>query len=312
MNPNKIPRSLARSLPGGRSAEKMLAYLIDMAVYKPRLRAGGVDASRLLILGTIARSGTHYMMLLLANYLRLLLSSDEAVTPSLMNSMFPNNWHINYLSYHKAPFGPFFDAPLKAGDVDLSAAGLDDVTRSHALFQTVYWRRTKVLHLYRNPLDYSVSLFNYKYKNRENADRSVQSPKDVLEQRFENYSNMYNSYKGAAMSGKYNLLRFSYEALIQDPQFYLDATIRWLGLEPETDLVEIAVRRASIKQTKEAEARGEKVNPTAVGLRGSFISSGQIGQWRDFYTDKELKYWKNRFAEKDIDLDSFVLRPHET
>ena len=87
----------------------------------------------------------------------------------------------------------------------------------------------------------------------------------------------------------------------------MDAFLRWLGLEPSADVVEMAVDSSTIKRTKEQEAKGDIVNPTAIGLKGSFISSGAIGQWRKHYSEVDLVHWEKRFNAKGIDLKSFIL-----
>ena len=58
---------------------------------------------------------------------------------------------------------------------------------------------------------------------------------------------------------------------------------------------------------QKAEEKGGNVNPDAKNLKGSFISSGKIGQWKNYYSNEDFTYWKDRFKNKGIDLNSFIL-----
>ena len=81
-----------------------------------------------------------------------------------MNQMLPNNWHLHYMSYNKLPLGPLVEKMPHSPNNLIKNINLDDITRSHSIFQEIFWQNSQILHLYRNPLDYSVSLFNYKHK----------------------------------------------------------------------------------------------------------------------------------------------------
>jgi hypothetical protein len=70
--------------------------------------------------------------------------------------------------------------------------------------------------------------------------------------------------------------------------------------------VKIAVENSSIQSVQKAESVGSKVNPDAIGLKGSFISSGKVGQWLSYYSKEEYEYWRTRFGSRAIDLDDLV------
>jgi len=307
VNVNRLMRHVGRYVPAYSLIEKSMNKSVNKGYYRNRLSEVGLVDSDMLIVGTVARSGTHYAMLLLANYIAHSAGQKDGYSPSEMNDLFPNNWHLSYLNYHNIPFGPYNNRSIAVPDKRINCLGVNEITRSHAVFQRVFWKNSKVLHLYRNPLDYSVSLYNYKHKKRPDLPDRLASPNDVLELKFENYVAMYKSYVQAARSGKYRLFRLAYEELIRSPEFYLDAILRWMGLEPSADIVVKAVESSSIKRTKEQEAKGSVVNPTALGLKGSFISSGVVGQWRSHYSDSEFRYWEQKFESEGINLNSFIL-----
>lgn len=299
-------RRVLSPLPFSSLVEGVFQVGVKKGFYEKRLKDLGLSSSDILIIGTIARSGTHFVMLLLANYIYLAAKRGEC-SPTLMNELFPNNWHIAYLNYHNIPFGPFVSKDVVRPSEDIKLIGVKEVTRSHSVFQTRLWKESRVLHLYRNPLDYAVSLYNYKHKKRPDLPNRLSSPSEVLEQRFDNYVAMYNSYRDAAAAGSFRILRLSYEELVSAPQFYLESILRWLGVEPDLSLIEKAVQGSSIGRIVSQEKEGHKVNPTAHGLAGSFVSSGQIGQWKKHFTANELSRWEKKFHQHNIDLNEFNL-----
>ena len=51
------------------------------------------------------------------------------------------------------------------------------------------------------------------------------------------------------------------------------------------------------------------MNPAAKDLKGSFISSGKIGQWKKYYNNSDYNYWEKKFSNHGIDLNAFILEP---
>ena len=304
---NQLIRDFGKKMPFGGAVDTAFRYSTYQTHYKPLVKSNNICEEDMLVIGTIARSGTHYMMILLANYLAKLGDINSSIGPSEMNEIFPNNWHLHYMSYHKLPLGPFNLLEPKNPNANIKKIGLTEVTRSHSLFQKIYWRKSPVLHLYRNPLDYAVSLYNYKHKKRPDLPDRCASPNEVLELKFQNYVAMYKSYQSAAKDGKYTVLRISYENLITQPAFYLTAVLQWLGYEPIKEVIESTVIASSINKIKIAEQAGAKVNPDAIDLKGSFISSGQIGQWKNHFDSKLLSKWTDAFYKEGIDLNTFIL-----
>jgi hypothetical protein len=302
-------RKVGKKLPFGRSFENVLRHTIYQLYYKNYLIKNNIQENRLLILATIARSGTHYMMILLSNYINYISGGNRSIGPSDMNKMLPNNWHLSYMSYRNIPFGPYHVNSIVTPDKRLKFLGLSDITRSHSIFQKVFWKNGNILHLYRNPLDYSVSLFNYKHKKRIGKKNPANSPQEVLNEKFANYVEMYKSYIEATNSGKYKIFRLPYELLIKDPEYYLYAVLTWLGIDPKKEIISRAVLTSSIKNVKKAEETGAKVNPAAKDLKGSFISSGKIGQWKKYYNNSDYNYWEKKFSNHGIDLNAFILEP---
>ena len=266
--------------------------------YEMNLRSLGTSKKDLLILATIAKSGTHYMKFLFANYVKLASGPDEGpVSPTEMNTMLPNIWHNAYLG----PRNYEDPTPL------LDSLHLHDIPRSHYSYQPYHWDDSKVLHLYRNPLDYAVSLFHYKYTNRTHLSGAVADPGDALNLRLDNYAQIYSSYREAARQGTGSLLRFSYEDLVRYPETCLRIVVKWLGVEPEPSIIQKAARYSSRDTVSQMEEAGETINPTATNFTGTFVRDGSIGQWKEYFDSAAVDTVSEKFGRYGIDLDEFTL-----
>jgi hypothetical protein len=280
---------------------------LNYPLYSHYLKKNNVDKSKLLILGTIPRSGTHLMKFLFANYINLIKFGFEskAITPSEMNSFFPNNYQYSYINLKARPFGKVYVNNIEKPINLLKYIGLDDFTRSHAYFQRVYWKNSPVLHTYRNPLDYSVSMFNYMFKNR-NSNLKINSPMEVFDQYSEYYISMYLSYFEASKKAKFKILRLSYEQLVKETEVSFSIILHWLGLEPNEIYISEASKRSSIKKVNTLEEiTKSQINPAASLKKGSFISSGKTGQWKDYFSNSDIELVEMKLNKYAVSLDDF-------
>jgi hypothetical protein len=280
--------------------------------YRRYLLSNSVESSRLLILGTLPRSGTHFIKFLFANYLKINSEglSSTFVSPSEMNEYFPNNFQYSYLNLKKRPLGRVFVNNIKEPTKLLKLMDLDDFTRTHYSFQFQYWKNSPVLHSFRNPLDFSVSIFNYMFKNRQNVE-VVKNPFDAFLHYQDYYCRTYLSYLEASTSCNYKLLRISYEDLITDPCSIFSLILSWLGLEPKLNYVEEACFRSSIKNVNKLEKHHKtSINPKAELKTGSFVSSGNIGQWKSFFSPSQIDIVEEKLNLYKISLDDFQLETY--
>jgi hypothetical protein len=279
--------------------------------YLRRLRSYELNPENVLVLGTIARSGTHYMLILFANYINLMSSDKEEygngrVTPETMSNYFPNNWHLNYFGYKRfSMLNPFPEKILKPTEL-IDIINLSDIVRTHYEFQPSFWKNCNVLHIYRNPLDYSVSLFNYMYINRGDT-TTYKNPYDLLLDRIDSYIDIYKSYKDASSSGRYKVMRISYESLVSNPEYYFSQVLLWLGVSSDSNKVKQSVYNASIKNVKKFQEKGGKVNPTAKLKNNKFVNSGLIGQWKNYYTNEQKKRIEHLMLKRNVNLDDFCI-----
>ena len=290
-------------------------FLQDYA-YKSRLKNLKINKNKLVILATLPRSGTHYMQRLLAN--ALVLNADNIARNEDYNfpvdikktsQMFPNNWHTSYFNYHNYPFNECKNLCFYTPDSLVKKFGFDDFTRSHSIHQDKLFKGSKIIHLRRNPLDYFVSLYFYKYKKRDRDTDKIKSPMDVFYKYRKYYISMLLSYDEAFRKSENKIYIQTYESLIENPGIVLHQILLFLGLDISIDLCDKAALFSSIDSVKKQENMGQVVNPTAYKLKGSFTNSGAIGQWKKFFNKNQIQEISEFFILNNYLLDNFQLEP---
>jgi hypothetical protein len=257
-----------------------------------------IDKSRLLILATTPRSGTNYMQFLFANYLKLLSgTSDGPVDANTKNSMLPNTWAASYISQKS------FQTPTS----NLKLIGLDDLVATHTRYQDPHWNNSKVLHIYRNPLDFVVSTYFFVYEYRTSRVGNMANPVDVMDNHLGAYADVYRSFREAARSGNRNLLRVAYEDLITYPAATFRIILRWLGLEADISLVELATQLSSTESIRKLEDRDGPIDPVIDTPGGRFVRDGSIGQWKKYFRPEDVDLARSKLASFGVSLDEFTL-----
>ena len=274
--------------------------------YEIFLRRIGSSKREILILATITKSGTHYMRFLIANYIKHLRNrQDDPVAAREIDVLFPNGWHHAYLGGHsyKSP------TPL------LRLIGLHDIPRSHIPFQRLLWNNSRVLHVYRNPLDYAVSLYMYKYEYYEHLSGTMSGPVEVLDAHLDEYVEMYLSFRKTEKKDNTSLLSIAYEDLIRYPEVSLATVLRWLGFEPVPAVVDKAVQFSSEHLTALVGA-GEiwqrngtvPVNPKLISdFTNKLIEKGSVGSWKDYFEKPDIRRIEKRLDGFGINLYDFIL-----
>lgn len=194
------------------------------------LNLNNIDPKKICVLATTTKTGTHFLRLMLAKYLELLLTEKNTSNDSLIDKYFPNSWHSSYT------FGKRFINPYLK---DLKGTYLEDLPRSHMPLNKS-WYRSKVIHTFRNPLDQSVISFFTKHK-LENKN-IFESPYHLFLETFQSIIFEYESF--LENNNQDNVLRISFESLIQNPSVSLISIINYLGIEYNDNLLKKSVNYA--------------------------------------------------------------------
>jgi len=258
---------------------------------------------------SIAKSGTTYFRLVFANYVQLVYGDpDQRIDyAELSQRFFPNRILSSMrpdLEYEPAPPGHV-----------IRRAGYEDFLWDHSWeYAHLLGRGSRVVHLYRNPLDALVSQYFYFWENRPEKERihkevpgsPIRDPFSFLPYFLPEYSRHYRRLRHLARS-KSNVLRVPYEKLIGDPIPTYADTLRWLGLDVDSSAVEEAVARSGKKAVRAEEAETGNAIHAWPGFKGSFIRSGRIGEWREYLSDSQVEEIRRELAGRDISLDEFQL-----
>ena len=218
----------------------------------------------------------------------------------------PNNWFTSYFNYKKLGFSSIsnlkYQKPIKIfGD------HIDDITRTHSFYLPELFNGSKVIHLRRNPLDFFTSLYFYKFKKR--GDSLIKSPYEVFIKYRDYYIDLIKSYNLANQNQNSQLFSTTCENLILNQADVLHQILLFLNIDLSLTKCRQAAEAASIKKVKNHEESGQKVNPTANNLKGSFINSGKIGEWEKYFDKYEYFEIKKYFKMRGLDLESFQLKP---
>ena len=194
------------------------------------LKLNNIDPKKICILATTTKTGTHFLRLMLAKYLELLLTENDTTDESLIDKYFPNSWHSSYT------FGKEFQKPNLR---ELKGLYLQDIPRSHMPLKKS-WYGSKVIHTFRNPLDHSVISFFTKHK-LENINR-FESPYHLFLETYQSTILEYESF--LENNNQDNVLRISFESLITSPHVSLISIINFLGINYDHNQLKKSVNYA--------------------------------------------------------------------
>ncbi|MDA9915852.1 sulfotransferase domain-containing protein [Luminiphilus sp.] len=189
----------------------------------------------LVLLITTTKTGTHYLRFLLAYYVLLLEAegnyNDVHVDHGLVDRFFPNSWHTSYTGV----------VPRINPDNRVAKwLKISDLPRSHMPLRVLPWRKTRIIHTYRNLDDQAVVSWFTKYACDKRLMSHYKSAQELRQATIEDNKAQYDSFR-ANDRNSINSLRVSFESLHREPANVLALVISWLGLEPNLQ----ACRRAA-------------------------------------------------------------------
>lgn len=247
-----------------------------------------------IILNSIRKSGTFYFRFLLTNY--LFLSCGKSTGPisyeEMQQRIFPNR---------------LFEVPHRvqpAGHV-IKSFHYEDFIYGHDYTFLKYSSASKIIHLYRNPLDTVVSRFFYTWKNRVDEEKKsmYQSPREVLDIVLSQFISHYKYLRDLA-GARANVMRIPYEILMRSTRDVLIMVFSWLNLPIDHSLIEKAIEYSSKEEIRKQEKkRGASI---VSELEGSFVRSGTIGEWKEYLSEEDVQYVRRRLKDENILLEEFI------
>jgi len=251
------------------------------------------------ILNSIQKSGTNYVRIFISNYLcDLTRSAEGPISFAETHNTFLPNCRDDYLvnpQNYRTPH-PIMDS-----------IPLDDFVYGHSS-QFLEFCQGRIVFLYRNPLDYIVSLYFYNWKHRPNRSDGGLAANDVIDRALDDrlYIYRYNFMKTLARR-RTNVLHMSYESLMTAPRESFATILSWLTIPLDYRSVETALRHSSFDVVRaEEESKGVPIVDRSK-FSGQFLRSGKIGQWREQFSDDDLCYLQNKLDRAGISLNEFIL-----
>lgn len=246
---------------------------------------------------TLMKSGTTYTLLFLANYINYLAGNRNAVSFDEMQSKF---------ILHS------LDGKIKEIDIELYLKEFRElketvikkrIIHTHEFFNSTLW--DKNISLYRNPLDFIISKYYYFYINRG---LKVSHPRKIYKELLDHFIITYNHQLDLKKNYPEKVLSVAYEDLMKSPKETFKNLISFMGLKIDNYGIEHAMKFSSKKEVKKMEReRGEAiVKKDGINFKGSFVRSGEVGEWKSYFNDKDINNIRNYLAESGIDYDDFI------
>lgn len=272
-------------------------YLLYTVFMKSKL----CSKKKIIILATISKTGTHYIRYVLAHYINLLYNKKtEKQSLNIVDDFFPHSWHIHY----------FFKKSLSKKLSD-SFLGYYDMPRSHFPCFRAY-HGSKIIHTYRNPLDYFSILWMMKYRYFAETYNQYLHPIELVDHHIEDFAIQYNSMK----NNTYNdIFRISFELLIRDTQNIFTQLFNWLGHKPSLDLLQDSInitnsiKTARIGACEKWQRNGTNAyNETEYNLFiKEFCELNSVGIWKKYFDSSMLDDISEKFHFFNISLSDFIL-----
>jgi len=252
-----------------------------------------------IVIRSIPKSGTQYLRLLISNYLLNYKKKSYKQIDyfQLHNSYFPNIRNRNFWGRSKY----INNDSIK--NLVLENKYLDFMYDHGCVIDRFnFLKPKKMILLYRNPLDQIVSLYNYKIKQRQ----KIRHPRDLIKKTINEYIRNYLFIKKNKNNPKVFIL--TYEDLISNPKNALIKIIKFLELPLNKNILSKVIESSSIEKVKKTERKYRSpIHLNETNNKVSFISSGNVGQWKKYFEKKDLILVKKILLNNNIKLEEFQL-----
>lgn len=265
-------------------AKKMIARVEDLDVKKDltenlealKARICEPDTIRLY---TLMKSGTNYFRLFFANYLTLLKDpACVAVTYGTLEEVLPRNSYKTF----------------ETGNPYLEQTDYKHFAYLHGAMN-IENTASKIITLHRNPLDFVVSYYHYRFKSR--GDASYDTISSSVPIGIDIFSRTVG--KWLSCKSRQSHLALKYEDFTEHPVDTMRAVIHHLGLPLNEALLETAAQRSSFGSVRAYEEKNGSIH----GARGQFFTrSGRIGEWHDQLTPEDIAIAKQGLAKHHLEF----------
>ena len=276
--------------------------------------------TQFIYVATIPRSGTWYLHYLL-EYFYSALDPPFQVEHQVIFKHYPQLNLANLVVHSTCPgFRENYRGPLRAAWDALPTEEWFDSDYKYASLNAQHFspyinNRARIVLLFRNPLDQSVSLFNHMKGHSKLADFLARfaTPGDFLRRsNLDAYLKLYVSFAETASLFPHNVLMMPYENLREDTAQALSTILSFMGADlgpPERGAAVMAATEAAstsnmrkLEQTLGRSLANDQSSPSA-----SHIKHADRGLWRQELTDADISFARDRLSLFGYRLESFAL-----
>jgi len=173
-------------------------------------------------------------------------------------------------------------------------------------------KNTKIIFLYRNPLDQIISLSKH-FKNHISplANSGLDNNESII-LLINQYLKMYLTYDYMKKQYPDNIKMVSYEKLVKDPKDMIKDILEYynfdLTIDNRMELFEKTLELVTPKALRELELRMGKTlagDQKVSSAKESHMRGGKTGNWKEFFSEDELYLIEKRFNEFNLTLNQF-------
>jgi hypothetical protein len=155
-------------------------------------------------------------------------------------------------------------------------------------------------------LDYTISSYFFHYVNRGSL---LAHPRLIIDQKMTEFCEILERQRQLVVERPSDALHLAYEDVVREPKTAFERLLRFLGLPAHDESIEFALKNSSKRKIKEMEAaRGTAiVQGAGKSFKASFVRSGQVGEWKEYFNDLDLARFDELLSMKGFSLSDFVL-----
>lgn len=260
-----------------------------------------------IVLSSMEKSGTNYLRLILTNYFFNYLSkgseNEQIEYNRMAEEIFPNVRKYvldRKFSYQNPGINLNFDNGTMYKDFMYDHGCLLDAKSLPS-----FYRSKKIIFLYRNPFDIIVSRFFFWHKNRVGVKSSYEHPRDLISDFIPKYAIEYKCFKQFVKRHE-NAILISYEDLKLDTASTICRILHHLKIPIDMDVLQLAIEASSIEKVRKTEkAIGKAIHSPAKGMKGSFVRSGAVGGWKEYFNDDDVLKINKILSKNGINVNEF-------
>ena len=299
---------------------KMQSSVLELAQGTPEQKAA---LPRVGFIGTMPRSGTWYISMVLRFYNELLQGKELSV-PSRGQSYAQSQvlLGVEHIAVFHAvcPGFQHYQGSYRAvwDELGFFHKGFDlfdeFMEKTEYLMDPTLNPNARIGYLYRNPLDQAVSLYHHSLSSSVLDDKmaAFQGPRDYcFDQGLDSYIKQFLSYKIMQETCPDQVTLFRYEDLLRSPKLTIESVLGFLGHNPSStscqEKLAIALENASMSGVKKMESLlGHSLANDQKDPSSSHVKDGRIGKWKEAFQPGDLDTVEARLNEFGITMDWFT------